>query len=749
MKTHLKLFMTVVAFMASAMIVMATNVTLKVVDSQGNAISGVPIQIFKSNCCGIGTYNTDVNGEVTVDLANYTFQGAGYVFTARYAYSSSAYAKSITSADEGLLIHTFQTEAAVMKVADCTGAAVVGATVSYFISNSGGGPVGTVGASGIVEKELFPGTYSFTATINKTKSQVNVDITTASGAGVDHLFTPVKVNVVHSGTTSVWIPNVGSASIVNSYMFPGVYNFNFGLCTFPIEVTGCTFEKVANVIKVLDHNGNPIAGATARGGVGASFGTWHVAGSTNANGCLLDLRPLPASASGYSYEARVNATTAVVGPLMNNKYTFNTQLLTLRLETCLGDPLSGGHVRWGHGTNYGTSHFIGGNTNAAGETSAEMFPGTYSFEMGYKATTDFKISHNFPADGATIVFKTTKVTLRYNSSIRYGGAAGQSNHFIKPSMELLPGATVKFEFSVGGTVVDIPITGCEISKVMSQVKNESGGKVAGAKLTPAIGGSWQAALAGVTDANGCLFADFNPAWTKFKAGVGNSGQEQLKAALEVNGYLWTTQVLRVNLKDHAGNLITDGTGSLLQGGGTWVNLGNFSTAGYVDVSTFPVASAKYKASYNCTSQQITGIAVVAGAGIQQFDFQTGQVFGSCITQYQGCGWSTFVDGMELMPGTRTYRNPTQTVSITAGSVTYLTCPTPAKTDFEAGTTLVAYPNPATESVSFLNYEGNFEVYNSTGQLMYSGSDATISIADWQSGLYIVRTQDQVVKFIKK
>jgi hypothetical protein len=103
--------------------------------------------------------------------------------------------------------------------------------------------------------------------------------------------------------------------------------------------------------------------------------------------------------------------------------------------------------------------------------------------------------------------------------------------------------------------------------------------------------------------------------------------------------------------------------------------------------------------------------------------------------------------MELMPGSRTYRYPAQTVAITAGSVTYLSCG--AKTDFEAGTTLVAYPNPATESVSFLNYAGSFEVYNTTGQLMYSGNDATINIAEWQSGLYIVRTQDQIIKFVKK
>jgi len=92
----------------------ATNVKLKVLDSKGNPISGVQIGIHKSNFGDVGKFYTNVNGEIAVDLENYTFQSAGYVFIARFAYSSSSFSKSITSADDGALIHTFQTESTVI-----------------------------------------------------------------------------------------------------------------------------------------------------------------------------------------------------------------------------------------------------------------------------------------------------------------------------------------------------------------------------------------------------------------------------------------------------------------------------------------------------------------------------------------------------------------------------------------------------------------------------------------------------------
>jgi hypothetical protein len=231
-----------------------------------------------------------------------------------------------------------------------------------------------------------------------------------------------------------------------------------------------------------------------------------------------------------------------------------------------------------------------------------------------------------------------------------------------------------YDFRFGSDVVPVTVGGCAMTKARLMVLDENVNGVPGGKATPACGGSWQPTVPGATDATGVLFADIPACTTKIRMQVGNSSQEQTNAQLDTSNYTWQTEILRVYLKDHAANPIADQAGSLAQGGGTWIELGNFNASGYVDVQTFPVASARYKATYNCTSETKDGIPVTAGAGIQELDFQTGQVFGACITQYQGCGWSAFVDGMELMPGTRTYRYPAQTVAITAGSVTNLSCP---------------------------------------------------------------------------
>jgi flagellar hook capping protein FlgD len=275
--------------------------------------------------------------------------------------------------------------------------------------------------------------------------------------------------------------------------------------TFTLDYSGqTTVEKVLSQLQLLDHNGNPLSGGTARGGY-ANPTVWHVAGSTNANGLLLDMRN--GSNSNLSYEMKYNNTTSWSPQQTSSIYEFATQLITLRLETCAGAPIDGGHVRWGHGTSFGSYHFVGGNTgsSATGETNAEFFPGTYSFEMGITSTTDTKISWNFPGDGATIVFKTTKVTLNYSGIIAFGGPTGDSRYFIKPSMELLPG-TYKFNFRPSNRV-DLTIGNCAsgplvVNAVFIRLIDHLGNGLAGG-VAKYYKSGWKPA--GTTDANGTIF----------------------------------------------------------------------------------------------------------------------------------------------------------------------------------------------------------------------------------------------------
>jgi hypothetical protein len=99
------------------------------------------------------------------------------------------------------------------------------------------------------------------------------------------------------------------------------------------------------ILKLKDHDGNPLSGGTGRGGYGSTYSTWHVSGTTDANGILVDMRN--GLATTMSYEMRYNNTTEhkTQDVSANSIIEFQTQLMTLRLETCSGTPLEGGpHV---------------------------------------------------------------------------------------------------------------------------------------------------------------------------------------------------------------------------------------------------------------------------------------------------------------------------------------------------------------------------------------------------------------------
>ena len=393
-------------------------------------------------------------------------------------------------------------------------------------------------------------------------------------------------------------------------------------------------------------------------------------GQGTENGCLY--HDFPAGTTNIKVWTTYNNTTSqqLTQDISDDPtFDFHTNLLTIRLETCAdGTPLNGGNPRYGIGGTYGTWWFPGGATgsSAPGETAAEFFPGTYSFQMQYKATADAKLSVVIPDEDTLLTWQTTKVTLGYNGLISYGGATGDSTWFTKPSMELLPG-TYKFNFRPDNRI-DLTISGCSFTKsyVLLTVKDENGNGVPGGKATPAYGGSWGAMLPGATNASGKLFSEIPPGYTKINMVVNQGGVEQSLAQLTASNYTWITQILRIGLNDHNGSAITDGAATLDQGGGYWYAWGNLNALGYRDVQLFP-ATYKFRVTYNYTSQELFPV-VIASAGIQTLYFQTGQVISSTITQYSASGWQTFTSGMELMPGTYTFKNPSQSGTVVAGVI---------------------------------------------------------------------------------
>jgi len=425
------------------------TVTVEVTDSGGGPIEGATI-IY-----GTGSYYTfgvtDATGKVTKDLTD----GRTYKFYAKYNHTSSLVQSVAIS---GATTVKFQTVNAKVKVEDCLGVGIQGATIIY-------GPgsyytFGSTDAAGVACKELFAGrSCKFYAKYNHTTSATQSVVVSAADPLVT--FTTTKVTLCHSGRI-IFRPG-GSWYTFNKpsmELFAGTYPFKFSGQEKDITVSGCSVEKTVVVLKLKDHNGDPLAGGKARGGNGSSYSQWHVPGSTDANGVLVDVRD--GSKTTMSYEMRYNNTTQhkTQDVSTNSVFEFQTDLVTLRLETCHGDPLAGGNARYGVGSTYTTWWFPGGVTGSNGEAYAEFFPGTYSFEMQYQSTAEVKSNVVLPA-GSPVVWKTTKVTLSYFDTISYGGSSGDLRYFNKPSMELLPG-TYKFHFRNGGGRHDLTIGGCEM-----------------------------------------------------------------------------------------------------------------------------------------------------------------------------------------------------------------------------------------------------------------------------------------------
>jgi hypothetical protein len=418
------------------------TVTFKESDGLTDILGGV-VEYYAGGWNSFG--NTNTLGVATLELlpVSYSF---------RMSYEGAI--QQISNQHVGINpLVEYQTSLVTVELKSCDGNPIQGG-LSNFYAN-GWKPFGVTDVNGIATKELLPISYSFKMVLlGKSQQLSNIDVSISPVV----TFSTVKVTLVHAGGVSYYSNGWNSFVQPVMEMLPGSYPVKFSGVQFLLDITGCNFGGEANLLRVVDHANNPIANATFRGGYGANFGTWHVPGTTNANGYLLDFRPL--SNNGFSYEATVNHTTASIGPLSTNNFLFTTQLLTLRVQTCLGTPIDGAAPAFGNGLSSGTWWFPGGNTGSItpGESSAEVFPGTYSFRMQYKSTEEIISSWNFPADGATITWSTTNLTLVHTGTISYGGPNGTNAWFTKPAMELLSG-TYKFVFT-GAGAMDIEIDGC-------------------------------------------------------------------------------------------------------------------------------------------------------------------------------------------------------------------------------------------------------------------------------------------------
>lgn len=649
------------------------TVTVNLLDHNNGGLSGGVVQYYQGGWQNLGTTNASgaVSGTVpiTTDIRiNY----AGGTFKWVNVDPSTNPTKTINTVE------------VTVKLQTCGGTPLVG-NAQYYA----GGPTSIGPTPATIEllpySALGPGTgnYDFKVTYNGRTSPIKTQDIAVDPVVV---FTTTKVSLLGSNVlyyNGGWQPLASPTELMggtsNKYVDTSWVDVKFDGPSSPtvrLDVNGCVLSGA--MLTMVDEIGNPLANYPAnypsetrnlkvKYRCGGSWGP-ETSFKTDANGRFF----VNIGCGNWDKKLTVTLNQTTKEQDVTVSSVFQAAKVKANLKSCTG-PITatpGGSVEQGGGYWY-----TQGATGPSGTVTFYTFPGSIKVRMGYNHHSQ-TLYPTIVAGTNEIDFQTTKVTLAYPGDVK-SNMGGSWWMFDKPSMDLLPGS-YNFWFQNGSGwygPVTISVSGCTVdnSYVLLRVRDENGGGVAGGKATPAYGGTWGATLPGATDASGYLFAPIPPGYTKIKMVVNQGSEEQTTAQLTASNYIWTTQILRIWLKNHSGSAITDGAATLRQGGGSWYSWGNLNGSGYRDIQLFPGSSYKFEMTYNFTNEEKTGIVVTAGAGIQNFDFQTGQVIGPCITQYSTGAWRTFTSGMELMPGTYTFRYPSQSGTVTAGGVTNLTC----------------------------------------------------------------------------
>jgi hypothetical protein len=561
----------------------------------------------------------------------------------------------------------FHTNLVTLRLESSGGAGLAGGSARYGIGAVYGTyffPGNPTDANGEASAEFFPGTYSFEMSY-KTTAEQKLNVTIPDEDTTLTWYT-TTVTLQYSGaiayggangdSTFFQKPSMDLLSNGSPVRFrldgTGGASGRIGLTWPPATGPGATFTRSLIALRLIDSAGAPLNGGTAR----YQHGSWYFAPGYTGNeptapGILA--YAIPGLVGTVTNEMRFNNTTQTVtqDASVNSVYQFQTRQLTLRLETCSGSPLNGGNARYGIGGTYTTWWFPGGatGTSAAGETHAQVFPGTYSFEMQYKGTADRKLSVAVPNTDTTLTWQTTNVTLNYSGAISYGGAVGDSAWFTKPSMELLPG-TYMFHFrdTPSGAGVRLPLTfsGCSFTKslIVTHLLDHSGNGIAGGVVSYAPGGTWLPL--GTTDANGnaYLLADGSLGSIQVRMTYHQGSPVQVFSQPAHSVFTFQTVQGTISLHDHAGAGLAGG--SVEQGGGYWDPVGTTDGSGNVYWELFP-GTYKFRMSYNTGSVEMTQDIATPVV------FQTGAVHSDSgtATQYAQGSWQPFVQDVELLPGT--------------------------------------------------------------------------------------------------
>lgn len=426
-RVFLLMLTSAILVMLEASSVWAVKVKIKVKDSENNPVSGVKVRY------GMGsTYTTwwFKGGTLTNDQGKVVDQldPGTYSFQALY-HNGHAEELNVIVAEPGPVVVTFHTYKLTLRLQQCdTSTGIAGARARYGAGSTyttrwfPDNPATPTDADGEVVGQVFPGTYSFEMQYAGTADSKISEVIPAADTTLT--WDASKVTLQYSGRISYggssgdarWFKNTLGGISASKYLLPGTYTFHARTGgRFDLDIDACEVTKTINLLRLRDHNGDPLAGAIARGGFGSNYVSWWVpwpSGGTTAvtdstYGVMVDV--INGLQTTMSYEMLLhNGSQQIIGRdvTIDSIFDFQTGLVTLRFEDGLGNPIDGAKISYGKGAASTTTWFpenpgLLTGTSAPGEVTGELFPGTYSFKM-VSPITEIKSSVPMPGGSPLI-----------------------------------------------------------------------------------------------------------------------------------------------------------------------------------------------------------------------------------------------------------------------------------------------------------------------------------------------------------
>lgn len=616
-------------------------------DSDGNILGSGTFKHYKTSWSGSLPANTPIE----LLPGNHTFK--------MYFNNGSQQQNNVAIAGPSDEV-PFVTVTTTAALKDCGGNTIAGATFKHYQTSWSGNLPANVAI------ELLPGNHTFKMRYNHGSLQLNNQ--PVAGTDTEILFTATEVSFSYPGVIKYYQTSWGTYS-GTMHLLPGNYTFKFDSYQTSLAISGCSQSGTVAILNLKDHNGSGLSGGKARGGYSANTINFHVPGATASNGQLFYF----GNGSGdMTFEMRYNGTTQtlVQDVDVNPVFDFQTAELRARMETCSGDPVDGGNVRFQSGShkywlnnNSASNSFTG--QSGAGEIAGEVFPGTYDVDMKFRYGQNTKTVVVTPAGGST-TFKTTNVALNYTGGITYKVAGGTySSHYTQPSMEFLPG-DYEFMFSGGGTVAQT-VADCNspisINAVFVKLESSTGAGIAGATAKYHRSG-WK--NAGPTDANGYALVNdpLISGNTKFRIEHAGHAKEKWHNISSNAVVVFATKLVTFDLIESDGVTPISGATAKYHGSG-WKTFGSGTTSTSMELLPTNIKFRVEHAGLAKEKWQNVGTDpnVVFQTKLVTFDLVESDgttLITGATAKYHGSGWKTFGSGststtMELLANNIKFR----------------------------------------------------------------------------------------------